>query len=335
MLTASEAAGIINLPYFARHKEQRKSFRFLLFTFINLFVILGILGTIIAIFYSRLLTKPLSELQKNMANIRIDMHNAKVEWQSEDEIGELIDEYNKLVDKLEASAEILKRSERELAWREVARQIAHEIKNPLTPMKLNIQYLEKAYHENDKDFSVKIKDISKTLIQQIETLDKVAETFSDMAKTNIKMFVELDLLEVIKTTSEFYTNSHKVDFEIINPHEFKALYTNGILKDVTQIFNNLIKNSVEAIGTQSGGKIIVEISQTDSYHNVLISDNGNGISEDMREMIFTPYFTTRSKGTGLGLAIVKTLITDMGGDIKLDSTSNEGTTFVLKFLKSK
>ena len=157
MLTASEPAGIINLPYFARQKEQKRSFHFLLFTFINLFVILGILGTIIAVFYSRILTKPLSELQQNIANVRIDMQNAKIKWNSDDEIGQLISEYNKMVDKLEASADILKRSEREIAWREVARQIAHEIKNPLTPMKLNIQYLEKSYNEGDAKFGDKIE----------------------------------------------------------------------------------------------------------------------------------------------------------------------------------
>ena len=334
MLTAGDPAGIINLPYFARQKEQRQSFRLLLFTFINLFVILGILGIIIAIFYSRLLTKPLTELQQNIANIRIDMQNEKIKWQSDDEIGQLINEYNAMVDKLEASAEILKRSEREIAWREVARQIAHEIKNPLTPMKLNIQYLEKSYGEKDNEFGTKLKDISHSLIQQIDTLDKVAEMFSDMAKSNIKNFKQIDLLSVIESTVKLFEKSSRVVFEIDTDNCQTKYFSKGVRKDIVRVFNNLLKNSVEAIEPSENGKINISISSSESYHTVKISDNGSGIPKDKMDIIFTPYFTTRSKGTGLGLAIVKTIINDMGGSIKLDSTSEDGTTFVLKFLKS-
>jgi len=333
MLTSGEPAGIINLPYFARQKEQRRSFRLLLFTFINLFVILGIIGTIIAIFYSRLLTKPLTELQRNIANIRIDMKNAKIEWNSEDEIGQLISEYNRMVDKLEASADILKRSEREIAWREVARQIAHEIKNPLTPMKLNIQYLEKSYGENDDKFGEKLKDISLTLIQQIETLDKVAEMFSDMAKSNLKNFTEINLLAAIKISTKLLDNTNNITFEIINESDQTDFLIKGINKDITQIFNNLLKNSVEAIGNSENGRVIIKVSSGEAFYEVKVIDNGNGIPANRKDMIFTPYFTTRSKGTGLGLAIVKTIITDMGGNIKLESTDKNGTIFLLKFLK--
>jgi signal transduction histidine kinase len=334
MLTASQPAGIINLPYFARQKEERRSFRFLLFTFINLFVILGVIGTIIAIFYSRLLTKPLTELQENIANIRIDMQNEKIVWNSDDEIGQLISEYNRMVDKLEASADILKRSEREIAWREVARQIAHEIKNPLTPMKLNIQYLEKSYNEGDIAFNNKLKDISKTLIEQIETLDKVAEMFSDMAKSNIRNFIEIDLLDIIYSIVKLFDNSHNIKFEVIAENKNSEFITKGVKKDITQIFNNLLKNSVEAIGNKENGQINIIVSSLGSYYSVELSDNGSGIPDNMKDMIFTPYFTTRSKGTGLGLAIVKTIIKDMGGNISIKSSTNKGTTFAIKFLKN-
>lgn len=334
MLTASQPAGIINLPYFARQKEQKRSFHFLLFTFINLFVILGILGTIIAIFYSRILTKPLTELQQNIANIRIDMQNAKIEWDSDDEIGQLISEYNKMVDKLEASADILKRSEREIAWREVARQIAHEIKNPLTPMKLNIQYLEKSYKESDIEFGDKLKDISSTLIEQIDTLNKVAEMFSDMAKSNIRKFTNIDLLAVINSTVKLFDNSNNIAFEVVFDDADNEFVTKGIKKDITQIFNNLLKNSVEAIGGKKDGQITINIKHEGSFHSVEVIDNGNGIPANLKDMIFTPYFTTRSTGTGLGLAIVKTIITDLGGNISIKSTNKKGTTFALKFLKT-
>ncbi len=335
LLNENKAVGIINLPFFARQTEQKKSFRFLLFTFINLFVILGILGTFVAVFYSRLLTKPLSVLQQNISNIRIGVQNAKIQWNKDDEIGQLISEYNKMVDKLEASSDLLKRSEREMAWREMARQIAHEIKNPLTPMKLNIQYLMKSKTDNAVLFERKFRDITSNLIEQIETLDRVAEMFSDMAKSNTENHVAINLLNIIDSTIELYDKSVNIQFEIIKTGNDDDFFTRGTKKDLTQIFSNLVKNSVEAIGNTNKGEITINILSTQSYVNVELKDNGKGIPQKVKSMVFTPYFTTRTKGTGLGLAIVKSLITGMGGDIKLEKSDNEGTIFLIKFLKTK
>lgn len=334
-ITSDKVAGIINLPFFARQTEQKKSFRFLLFTFINLFVILGILGAIVAVLYSRLLTKPLSVLQSNISNIRIDMQNSKIYWKKDDEIGQLISEYNKMVDKLEASSEMLKRSERELAWRELARQIAHEIKNPLTPMKLNIQYLIRAKSENREQFEEKFEDISSGLIQQIDTLDRVAEMFTDMAKSNTNNFVAINLIDIIESMIKLFDKSENVDFKLVKDGSDDDFYTRGTEKNLTQIFNNLIKNSLEAISRKENGEITINVESSESYLNVKFMDNGGGIPENMKDMVFTPYFTTRTTGTGLGLAIVKSLITGMGGNIKLDKSDEKGTVFLIKFLKTK
>lgn len=333
MLSSDRPSGIINLPYFARQTKQTQSFRFMLFTFINLFVILGILGTIVAVLYSRLLTRPLSVLQQNISNIRIDMKNEKIKWNKNDEIGQLIDEYNNMVDKLEASSELLKRSEREIAWREVARQIAHEIKNPLTPMKLNIQYLLRARGENPEDFDTKFKDISNTLIEQIETLNNVAEMFSDMAKPNTRDFEEVDLYKIINSVVSLFNKTENLSIEIAktpNKADFKIL---GNPKDLNRIFNNLLKNSSEAIDNYKDGKINIEIVSHESYVDVVIKDNGKGIPEKVKKQIFTPYFTTRSKGTGLGLAIVKSLLSSMGGNISLVQSDHNGTIFKIRFVK--
>lgn len=334
-ITSDKVAGIINLPFFARQTEQKKSFRFLLFTFINLFVILGIIGAIVAVLYSRLLTKPLSVLQSNISNIRIDMQNSKIFWKKDDEIGQLISEYNKMVDKLEASSEMLKRSEREIAWRELARQIAHEIKNPLTPMKLNIQYLIRAKAENREQFEEKFEDISSGLIQQIDTLDRVAEMFTDMAKSNTNNFVAVNLIDIINSMIKLYDKSENVEFNLVKDGSDEDFYTRGTEKNLTQIFNNLIKNSLEAISKKDNGLISISIESSESYLNVKFMDNGGGIPEKMKDMVFTPYFTTRTTGTGLGLAIVKSLITGMGGNIKLEKSDENGTVFLIKFLKTK
>ncbi len=327
-LGESEPLGIVNLPYFARQTEVKKSYYLMIFTFLNLFVIAGIIGTFIALLLSKFLTKPLVVLQQSLSKIRIDEQNERIDWDNNDEIGLLIREYNQLVDKIEQSAELLKHSERESAWREVARQIAHEIKNPLTPMKLNVQYLEKAYTEGDPAQKDKIKTISKSLIQQIDTLDKVAEMFSDFAKSNIRKMEEVELLGIIKSSILLYKNYEEVSFNIL--HEEDNYYTRAIEKDVLRLFNNLIKNAVQSLEGMTDGRIDISMKKSTSFIEVSITDNGKGIDNEFKAKVFQPYFTTKSGGTGLGLAIVKNIMNEIGGSISFESDGN-GTTFFLKF----
>ncbi|MCB2208645.1 MAG: HAMP domain-containing histidine kinase [Bacteroidetes bacterium] len=327
----NEPIGIVNLPYFARQTEVKKSYYLMIFSFLNLFVVAGILGTFIALLISKLLTKPLVVLQQSLSEIRIDEQNERIEWMADDEIGMLIKEYNQMVDKLEQSAELLKHSERESAWREVARQIAHEIKNPLTPMKLNIQYLEKAYNEDDPALQDKVITISKSLIQQIDTLDKVAEMFSDFAKSNIRKMDEVELLGVIKSTVALFKNYEHITFRII--HDENEYYTKAIEKDLIRLFNNLIKNAVQSLDNTADAKIEISITHSVSYIEVKIADNGKGIDEAFKNKVFQPYFTTKSGGTGLGLAIVKNIINETGGNISFESSKN-GTVFYLQFNRS-
>lgn len=324
----NEPIGIVNLPYFARQTEVKKSYFEMIFSFLNLFVIAGILGTFIALFISKLLTKPLVVLQQNLSEIRIDEQNERIDWVADDEIGLLIKEYNQMVDKLEQSAELLKHSERESAWREVARQIAHEIKNPLTPMKLNVQYLEKAYNEDDPSLKDKIRTISKSLIQQIDTLDKVAEMFSDFAKSNIRKMDQVELLGVIKSAMALFKNYNHITFDL--HHDESAYYTKAIEKDLLRVFNNLIKNAVQSLEYADEGRIDITMTQSDTHIEVKISDNGKGIDTAFKSKVFQPYFTTKSGGTGLGLAIVKNIMNETGGSISFESSKN-GTTFFLKF----
>ncbi|MEE4258703.1 MAG: ATP-binding protein [Bacteroidales bacterium] len=324
----NEPIGIVNLPYFARQTEVKKSYYLMIFSFLNLFVMAGILGTFIALLISKLLTKPLVVLQQSLSEIRIDEQNERIDWAGDDEIGLLIKEYNQMVDKLEQSAELLKHSERESAWREVARQIAHEIKNPLTPMKLNIQYLEKAYNENDPDLQDKITTISKSLIQQIDTLDKVAEMFADFAKSNIRKMDKVELLGVIKSTVALFKNDTHITFNVF--HDEDEYFTKAIEKDLIRVFNNLLKNAVQSVENKTQGKIEISITRSDIYIEVQIADNGKGIDKSIKNKIFQPYFTTKSGGTGLGLAIVKNIMNETGGSISFES-SEKGTVFFLKF----
>lgn len=330
-LVGDKPVGIINLPYFARQSQEKASYYRMLFTFINLFVIFGIIGTFVALLFSRYLIKPLRVLEESIAAIQIDKKNKRIKWSTNDEIGQLIVAYNRMVDKLEQSAELIKHSERESAWREVARQIAHEIRNPLTPMKLNVQYLEKAYNEQDVHFDQKIKSISRSLIQQIDSLDKVAEMFSDFAKMNERKFHKVDLLQLIKSVVSLFENQSDVNIDFTYDKEVQNWSTLAFEKDLIRVFNNLIKNAMQASDEDKLHKISIQILKEDTYYTVRISDTGKGIAEEAKTKIFQPYFTTKSGGTGLGLAIVKNIINEVGGDIGFESKKGQGTTFVLKF----
>jgi len=331
ILDSSKPIGIINLPYFARQNEVQHAYNQMLFTFVNLFVILGIFGIFIALLLSKVLTKPLKVLQQSLANIRIDKHNEKIKWNNKDEIGKLIEEYNRMVDKLEQSAELLKHSERESTWREVARQIAHEIKNPLTPMKLNVQYLEKAYRESDPDFDNKIKSISVSLIEQIESLNRVAEMFADFSKSTTKNLEKVNLLSTINSSVELFKNNRDVKISVIYNNKDEKPIVSANSSDVLRVFNNLLKNSIQSLAGIGDGQIDISIETKEPWHIVSISDNGKGIDDETKNRVFQPYFTTKSTGTGLGLAIVKSIMTGIGGEIEFESRTGKGSVFTLKF----
>lgn len=323
--------GIVNLPYFARQTEFTKSYYIMLSYLINIYVIIGIIGTLIAVIFSRYLTRPLVLLQENLAAIRIDKHNEKIQWSKNDEIGMLIHEYNRMVDKLEQSADLLKHSERESAWREVARQIAHEIKNPLTPMKLNVQYLEKSFKNNDPDFATKINSISKSLITQIDTLNNVAEMFSDFAISKSFNFSEVDLKTIITSSVDLFNKNSNVSISLDFKDPEANCLTLGFEKDILRVINNILKNAIQSLDKNDNGKINIKVNHDSKSIIVAISDNGKGISEEMRPKIFQPYFTTKTSGTGLGLAIVKNIMNEVGGKVSFESDALKGTTFFLHF----
>ncbi len=323
--------GIVNLPYFARQNQITKSYYIMLSYLLNIYVIIGIIGALIAIIFSRYLTKPLVLLQESIAAIRIDKHNEKIQWNKNDEIGLLINEYNLMVGKLEQSAELLKHSERENAWREVARQIAHEIKNPLTPMKLNVQYLEKAYKNNDPEFAIKIKSISKSLITQIDVLNDVAEMFSDFSKSKSKHVDRVNLKDVITSAVNLFNKNDKVSISTNYKNVKGKLITLGHEKDLLRVITNILKNAIQSITNDKKGLITINVTTTSQFIIVVITDNGKGISEEMKSKIFHPYFTTKTSGTGLGLAITKNIMNEIGGSVNFESVSTGGTQFVLKF----
>lgn len=318
----------INLPYFAKQTELQKEIGDFLAAYINVYVMLIVIASMITIFISRLITRPLQLIREKLGNVALGKPNEKIKWNSRDEIGHLVEEYNRMIDELTSSAELLARSERESAWREMAKQVAHEIKNPLTPMKLSVQFLQKAWDEKAPDWDKQLKVFTTTIVEQIDSLSEIASEFSDFAKMPAPVMEKIDLAEVIGTSMELFRHHRNISIEVSQTEKEYPVIADG--KQLLRAFNNLLQNAVQAIGKKDDGLIIISLSREEAYYRVDISDNGTGITEEQAVKIFSPSFTTKSSGMGLGLAMVKSIMTTINGSVTFKSAPGEGTTFTLK-----
>ncbi len=330
--TEGNFLGYINLPYFARQIDLEKELSDYITTLLNVYVVLFLVSLFTGLIVTAYITKPLRTVQLQLAKISLNKKNEPIVWESNDEIGGLVNEYNEMLLKLEESANLLAKSEREGAWREMAKQVAHEIKNPLTPMKLNLQYMQKIVNEDNEGFKEKFKSISSSIIEQIDTLANIANEFSNFAKMPKVSLQSVNLLEIIHTSMLLFKNEEHTKINLSN-----FTNVNLVVADKEQclrVFNNLIKNAVQSIPENKNG--IIEIKLEEEKDSILVSvkDNGCGIPNNMHEKIFVPNFTTKTTGTGLGLAMVKNIISSFEGKIWFESIENQGTTFFLRFLKS-
>lgn len=322
----NELLAYLNLPYFARQAELRQEISDFMVAIINIYVVLIALTLAAALFISNLFTSPLQLIREKIRKVRLGSANERIEWQRGDEIGALVDEYNRMVDALADSAETLARTERETAWREMARQVAHEIKNPLTPMKLSVQYLQKAWDEKADDWDERLQRFTSTLSEQIDTLSDIATAFSDFARMPGNESVETDLARVAR---------HAIDtFSEGQPERIRLLWDESgdytVIADPRQllrVFNNLIKNALQATADAKEGLVSVDIRRQGGHFLVSVADNGPGIPPDKQDKIFVPNFTTKSSGTGLGLAMTRNLVIAHGGRIWYETETGRGTTF--------
>jgi two-component system, NtrC family, nitrogen regulation sensor histidine kinase NtrY len=323
----NEILAYLNLPYFAKQGQLQYEISGLLITLINLFVLLFALSIMSAIFASNTITKPLRILQESLGKMELGKNNEPIAYSGNDEISALVDEYNRKVAELKASAEKLAKSERESAWREMAKQVAHEIKNPLTPMKLSIQHLEHSYENKAEDWDQRFKKVTKTLIEQIDTLSNIASEFSNFAQMPKAKLEKVDLEERVHAGIHLFEE----DFEIQFIKQFKeSAYVLADKNLLLQAFNNILKNAVQAVREVDNPEISVSLKLKEKFYILEFKDNGIGIREEDKKNIFVPNFTTKSTGMGLGLAMTKNIIENVGGEISFTSKENKGSTFVLK-----
>jgi len=324
----NEVIAYLNLPYFARENELRKEISSFLITFINFYVVLIAIAIIIALIIAHYITFPLRIIGEKLRALKPGQPNEKIPWNKQDDIGVLIEEYNRMVDKLAESTALLMKTERESAWREMAKQIAHEIKNPLTPMKLSLQNLQRAWNDKAPDYEQRLKRTSQTLIEQIDALSRIATEFSNFANMQEARPYAVDIIPVVRDVTHLYKN------ELINIDlKYDPALSYIILADETQliqIMNNLLKNAVQAIPSKDMGEIEIVVEKGNGLILIHVKDNGCGIPEDVQHKIFSPNFTSKSSGTGLGLAITKKITDHIGGRISFESVLNEGSVFTVQ-----
>lgn len=322
----NKTVAYLNLPYFANKLEYENRVSQFLTTFINVYVLIFVMIGFIAFFIANSITLPLTLIEEQLRETKIGKKMDPIAWKGKDEIGKLINEYNRMIVELEESTDQLAKSEREYAWREMAKQVAHEIKNPLTPMKLGLQHLQRAWTDNDPNFNEKFERFSATFIQQIESLSLIASEFSNFAQMPVANKEKMDLKEIIANVVELYKNENDVQ---VNLGYLPSLQS-SIMADKDQMircFNNLIKNAIQSIPSQRNGEVNIELMNEKSQIVVMIQDNGNGIEEELQDKIFQPNFTTKNSGMGMGLAIVYNIVMNANGKIWFQSSLNKGTTF--------
>ncbi len=321
----------MGLPYYSKQSQLRSDVTVFMSTLLNVYVFLLLIAAGIAIVVANSITQPLARIGENLKQVKLGKLNQPLEWKSKDELGALIEQYNDMISQLAQSADRLAQSEREGAWREMAKQVAHEIKNPLTPMKLSIQYLQHAYRSNPEDIEPLLKRVSGTLIEQIDNLAQIASEFSNFAKMPRAENQKVWLNDLIRSVFDLFSNESldlDLDLFLSLPEEQYFVYADK--NHLMRVLNNLIKNAIQAIPDDRKGSVEVSLHQNENLAIIKVEDNGSGIAKDKQDKVFVPNFTTKSSGTGLGLAISKNIIESVNGEIYFETLEGQGTTFFVK-----
>jgi signal transduction histidine kinase len=313
---------IVNLPYFARQSELQSQLFGYLSALLNIYVLAFMIVSVSLSLLANWLTRPLRQLQNELKQVGLSRQDHSIKYDRKDEIGTLITAYNTMLLKLKESADKLARSEREGAWKEMARQVAHEIKNPLTPMKLSIQHVQRLMETNPKEAESHIKRITPILLEQIDALSHIATEFSTFWQLPAPKFESIELNSFVSSLLPLYNTNPGISF-LFSPGE-KA-FVKADKDQLLRVLNNLVNNAVQAISEK--GEISIGIKKKADSYILSVHDNGKGIDNAVKEKIFQPNFSTKSYGTGLGLAMCKRIVEQHGGEIWFESESGKGTAF--------
>ncbi len=322
--------GVIKLEFSQDNTEQEQELQEFMYRLAYVYLLMLLMAVALAYFLSSYITRSIKTISDKIHKTRLNKRNEKIEFESgSSEIITLVNAYNRMIDELQESAVKLAQSEREQAWREMAKQVAHEIKNPLTPMRLTVQSFERRFDPEDPKIKEKLKEYSQTLIQQIDVMSSIASAFSDFAKMPTQKREEIDVVEVVKLALEIFNESY-----ISYSFTADKLIGNLDKTQLIRIVTNLITNATQATEGIENPKIEVQVSSENDTIKIAVSDNGKGIDTAVEHLIFEPKFTTKSSGMGLGLPMIKKIIEAYGGSIAFTSCESEGTIFTVTLPKN-
>ena len=315
---------IIQVPYFNTSKSLEEEIRSLIFQLINIYLLFLIIISIVGPLIIHRILRPLNLVRQSMNNLQLTGDNQKIAVNSDDELGRLVQQYNKLIDELIYKAQQLKDQERESAWKDMAKQVAHEIKNPLTPMKLSIQHLNRISASEDSErYESMVKRVSATLIEQIDHLAHIAQEFSSFAKIPEAEMKPVNVISILRSIIEMYQYDGKIRLEQHIPDQ--EVFASIDKNQFNRVINNILTNSVQAIDQEEGLiKVSLEIGEDIT---IVIQDNGPGMEDDVSAKVFVPNFSTKSSGMGIGLPMSKRIVENFGGQINFETKVGVGTTF--------
>ena len=322
--------GILNVPYFEDDSFNETELREFLKRLGYAYLVMLLVAIAFAYFVSKYITRSLKTISDKMNETRLEKRNKKIELKdASEEVSLLVESYNSMIDELEESAVKLATSEREQAWREMAKQVAHEIKNPLTPMRLSVQSFQRKFDPTDPNANQKIEEFSKTLIQQIDTLSSIASAFSNFAKMPAQQNEKLNVVKVVNLALDIFAEDY-ISFKT----DKEEIIANFDRTQLIRVVTNLVKNAIQSIPKESEPKVNVRVFEENDNVVIAVEDNGLGISAENNAKVFEPKFTTKSSGMGLGLPMIKSIIENHKGTISFQSKEGKGTIFKVKFPKN-
>lgn len=315
--------GILKLEFSQDNTEQAKELREFMSRLAYVYLLMLFIAVALAYFLSSYITRSIKTISDKIHKTRLNKRNEKIDFETgSSEITTLVKAYNRMIDELQESAVKLAQSEREQAWREMAKQVAHEIKNPLTPMRLTVQSFERRFNAEDPKIKEKLKEYSQTLIQQIDVMSSIASAFSDFAKMPTQKKEDINIIEVVKLALDIFNEAY-----ISYQYEENEIIASVDKTQLIRIVTNLVTNATQATEGIENPDIIVKVVSNKEEIQILVTDNGKGIDEEVSHLIFEPKFTTKSSGMGLGLPMIKKIIEAYDGEIKFTSQEGKGTTF--------
>ncbi len=318
---------IVSLPFFESAAYLQKAQILILSNILIVFVIVFLVFSLLSFLAAGNLTYPIRFITKKLRQTTFNGENKPLAWNTSDEIGILVAEYNRMVQNLEDSKGALARSEKEAAWREMAKQVAHEIKNPLTPMKLTLQQMDQGLRTGDFVLERTQKSVD-VLLKQVEILNAIASSFSTFARMPAPNPQRLDLASLLSETANLFNTGEGA--EVVLEPTASPFWVSVDPTSFSRALSNILINAIQAKPLDRDVNVRITVSKIGELVQVAIADNGRGIPAELRERIFQPQFTTKEAGSGLGLAMARQIVMQAGGHIRFESIENQGTTFIIE-----